>query len=430
MVRHTFTGLLLSLLSAFSCTTQKPAVNLVAPEGQGRAATRREDLFGQLLREDESLRPFLDKKDELNIQVIYTRIDRDRQNRPRFRDHYFNVDPARYFYPASTVKMPLALLSLEKLKKMNVPGVNSNTTMVTTAATPSEATVYNDPATPDGRPTLASHVRKVFLVSDNEAANRLYEFLGQKYLNTTLRAKGYPEAEILHRLNIFLPEEENRKTNPVAFLGADGSRLWEQPLQQNTDPYFSRTDSVGKGYYKGGKLISEPMDFSRKNRISLVSLHNILRSVMFPASVRPEQRFDISGEDLRMVRKAMGQYPVESDFPPYPSPEFYPAYCKFLLYGADRREPLLPSVRIFNKVGDAYGFLLDVAYVADFERGIEFMLSAVIYCNGDGILNDDTYDYETIGFPFMKYLGRAVYRYELTRHRDHAPDLSEFRLDW
>jgi len=387
-------------------------------------------MLGQLLREDESLRPFLDRKDELKIQVIYTRIDRDGENRPRFRDYYFNVDPSAYFYPASTVKMPLALLSLEKLKKMNVPGVNSSTTMVTTAATPLEATVYNDPATADGRPTIASHVRKVFLVSDNEAANRLYEFLGQKYLNATLREKGYPEAEIVHRLNIFLPEEENRKTNPVAFLGADGTRLWEQPLQYNADPYFTRRDSVGKGYYKGGQLITGPMDFSRKNRISLVSLHNILRSVMFPASVKPEQRFDISPEDLRLVRKAMGQYPVESAFPPYPAPEYYPAYCKFLLYGADRKEPLLPGVRIFNKVGDAYGFLLDVAYVTDVERGIEFMLSAVIYCNSDGILNDEKYDYGTIGFPFMKYLGRKIYRYELTRHRDHAPDLSEFRFDW
>jgi hypothetical protein len=37
--------------------------------------------------------------------------------------------PAFYFNPASTVKMPLAFLSLEKLNKMHVKGVNKYTSM-------------------------------------------------------------------------------------------------------------------------------------------------------------------------------------------------------------------------------------------------------------------------------------------------------------
>lgn len=423
-------GLLFLLLLLASCSFRKGLPYRVSEKGEVVAETRNMDQFEQLLREDSLLRPFLDRKEELGIQVIYTRIDRDRENRPHFTDHYFNVNPARYFYPASTVKMPMALLALEKLKKLDVPGVNSATTMATFSSTPLQATVYNDPQSADGHPSIGGYTRKVFLVSDNEAANRLYEFLGQKYLNETLHAKGYPEAEIVHRLNIFLPEAENRKTNPVSFLDPAGRLLWSQPPQENIDPYFSRRDSVGKGYYKGEELVPHGLDFSRKNRISLPSLHGILRSIMFPASVKPEQRFDITDADLKMVRKAMGEYPTESAFPPYPAPEYYPAYCKFLLYGADRKEPLLPGVRIFNKVGDAYGFLLDVAYVADFDHNVEFMVSAVIYCNEDGILNDDKYDYETIGFPFMKYLGQKLYRYELARHREHTPDLSEFRFNW
>jgi hypothetical protein len=100
---------------------------------------------------------------------------------------------------------------------------------------------------------------------------------------------------------------------------------------------------------------------------------------------------------------------------------------KFLLYG-NEKAPLPRSLRIFNKVGDAYGFLTDVAYVVDFERNIEFMVSATIYCNSDGILNDDKYDYDTIGFPFMKHLGETIYDYELKRDRANKPDLSKFRM--
>src|SRR5260370_22477382 len=52
----------------------------------------------------------LKRKDELNVQVIYTRIDRDKNNTPSFKDFYFNVNDNNYFYPASTVKFPVAVL--------------------------------------------------------------------------------------------------------------------------------------------------------------------------------------------------------------------------------------------------------------------------------------------------------------------------------
>lgn len=413
-----------------SCATTKKMKYTVTPAGEVKAETITENFLAQLLMEDEKLKPFLDQKDSLKIQVIYTRIDRDKDNKPRFTDFYFNVNPANYFYPASTVKLPTALLALEKLKRLNTAGVNRNTTMVTGKATALQSAVYNDPTTRDGRPTIGNYARKVFLVSDNDAQNRMYEFLGQKYLNDALRSKGFAEAEIIHRLDIFLPEDENRKTNPVTFLDQKGAKLFEQPMQFNEAPYYARHDAVGRGYMSNGKLVAHPMDFSHKNRISLPALHQVLKAVIFPASMKPEERFDITEDDLQWVRKSMSTYPTESDLPFYSRPGYYPAYCKFLLYGSDPKAELLPGVRIFNKVGDAYGFLLDIAYVADFDHQVEFMLSAVIYCNKDGILNDDAYDYDNVGFPFMKALGQRIYSYELGRQRDHKPDLSELRFEW
>ncbi len=402
----------------------------VTPGGEVRSETRTEEYLEQLLSEDKNLKPFLALKDSLMIQVIYTQIDRDKNNKPVFRDYFFNVNPARYFYPASTIKMPTAMLALEKLNRINLPGLDASTTMVTGKGYGRQTEVLVDPSSPDGRPTIGQYVKKVFLVSDNDAQNRMYEFLGQKYLNENLRAKGYPETEIIHRLQIALPEDENRKTNPVSFYDNTGKKIFNQELAYNESPYFKRHDFAGRGYMSKGKLVAEPMDFSSKNRVSLPSLHNVLKSIMFPESVKPENKFQVSDKDLAMVRKYMSMWPGESDFPSYKEPDYYPAYCKFLLYGADKNASLLPGVRIFNKVGDAYGFLLDIAYVADFDKGIEFMLSAVIYCNKDGILNDDKYDYDEVGFPFMKYLGEKIYAHELKRPREHKPDLSEFKFQY
>jgi hypothetical protein len=81
-------------------------------------------------------------------------------------------------------------------------------------------------------------------------------------------------------------------------------------------------------------------------------------------------------------------------------------------------------------VGDAYGFLLDNAYVVDFDKKVEFIVTAVLLCNEDEIFNDEKYDYDTIGFPFYKNLGEVIYEYELKRPKKQLPDLSNLRFDY
>ena len=125
----------------------------------------------------------------------------------------------------------------------------------------------------------------------------------------------------------------------------------------------------------------------------------------------------------------MSTLPRESKAPVYDTADYWDAYVKFLLYGSEKGT-LPNNIRIFNKVGDAYGFLTDVAYIVDFKTNTEFMLSATIYCNSDGIFNDDKYNYETIGFPFMKNLGQVIYKYELQRKKTHLPDLGKFKFDY
>jgi beta-lactamase class A len=379
-----------------------------------------------LMKHPQQFGAILQNRDAYKVQIIYTQIDRRANNNPQFTSYYFNVDPAKYFYPASTVKMPVALLALEEIRKLKEKGVTRNSSMITEAAYSKQTPVYNDPTTPDGRPTVEQYIKKIFLVSDNDAFNRLYEFVGQEQVNKRLNALGYSDAAVVHRLEIAMSEDENRHTNPIKFYD-DSTRLqFEQPLRKSNWQYPQRNDSAGRGYYSGGKLIEKPMDFSKKNKLTLPSLHQMLQSIMFPDAFRNKQRFEIDEEDYRFVRKYMSMYPAEAGFPPYDTANFHDAYCKFIYWGSEKG-PLPKNFRIFNKVGDAYGFLTDVAYVVDFDKNIEFMVSATIYCNSDEILNDNNYDYQTVGFPFMKNLGRVLYEFELTRNRKRVPDLSEFK---
>ncbi len=366
-------------------------------------------------------------KNSFNVQVIYTQIDRGANGMPALKNYYYNVNPANYFYPASTVKFPVSILALQRLNELKDKGIDKNTTMITEAGTANQTAVYNDPTTPDGKPTIAHYIKKIMMVSDNDAYNRLYEFLGQEYINTELHKKGYEDVQLLHRLGIALPFEENRKTNPVIFLNAAGDVLFKQPMQTATLNYVKRSDSMGKGYIQGSQLVNGPMDFSLKNRISLEDLHNIMVSLVFPNKVPAKQRFNLTDADREFLFKYMSQLPTESIYPPYSADTVlnHARSGKYFMFGAEKGE-YPKHIRIFNKTGGAYGQLLDVAYVVDYATKVEFFLSAVIYCNSDGILNDDKYDYDTIGKPFLKNLGQVIYDYELHRRKKHLPDFSEF----
>lgn len=367
----------------------------------------------------------LKNRKDLNVQIIYTQINRGLNGLPALQHHYFNVDATKYYYPASTVKLPVVLLALQKLNELNDKQINRNTTMLTASAYSGQTDVYNDPTTIDGKPNIAQYIKKILMVSDNDAFNRLYEFLGQEYINTELKKMGYGNVQIIHRLNIFLTEQENRLTNPVTFYDSAGNILYQQKEQRSNLLYAVRKDSLGNGFYSAGKLVNGPMDFSKKNRLCLQDLHNIFISLVFPEKVKSNQRFNITDDDRQFVLKYMSQYPTESTYPPYSADtaSYWPAYCKFLLFGASKEKPQA-NIRVFNKSGDAYGQMIDAAYFVDYKNKIEFFLSAIIYCNSDGILNDDKYDYDSIGLPFMKNLGQVIYNYELKREYKNKPDLS------
>ena len=134
--------------------------------------------------------------------MIYTRIDRGANGIQKLKNFYFNVNPTRYFYPASTVKFPVSILALQRLNELIDKGINASTTIIHEADREKQTPVYNDPSTPDGKPTIAQYIRKILMVSDNDAFNRLYEFLGPGYINAELKKRGYEDIQIRHRLQI------------------------------------------------------------------------------------------------------------------------------------------------------------------------------------------------------------------------------------
>jgi hypothetical protein len=178
------------------------------------------------------------------------------------------------------------------------------------------------------------------------------------------------------------------------------------------------------------KLVNEPFNFADKNVFTMSDQQSLMRRLMMPEAFTTKERFNLTPEDYQLIYTYMSKYPTESDFPKYNAEEFWPTYTKFLYYGSEKEAVLDPNIRIFNKCGDSYGFILDNAYFVDFKNKVEFFLTAVVQSNEDGIYNDDKYEYETICLPFMKNLGKTIYELELNRKKKHLPDLSKFKMDY
>ena len=383
-----------------------------------------------LSREPDSLlHAVLSQPEVYPYQIIYTQIDRDKNNKPSFKNYYYNYDSLKYFNPASMVKLPLAFLSLEKLNILKQPGVNLYTSMQFDSAYSKQTVIYKDSTSKNGLPSIAQFIRKAFLISDNDAYNRMYEFVGQQAINRRMHEMGYPDLRITRRF-MRMNADENRHTNPIRFIKDDGSLIYSQPMAFNTDSFdFSHINKMGKGYLNArDSLVNEPIDFTTANNVTVYHLQQMLQSVLFPNSVPVNRRFHLKKDDYDFLYRFLSQYPSETDYPKYDTGVYYDSYVKFFFQKGGHAMP--DYIRVFNKVGWAYGCLTDVSYVVDFKNKTEFMLTATIYANSDGVLNDDKYDYEAIGWPFLYKLGQAIYKYDLSRQRIYKPDLSQFRMKY
>jgi len=222
-----YTGHILLFGLLLSCSSSRPSRS----DNIAQPMLKSDPFLENLLKQSpQYFDHILKYKDSFRVQIIYTQINRTKGNKPVFKTYYFNVNTRQYFYPASTVKMPVALLSLQWLKELRNDQVDLSTTMITEKGNSIQTEVFNDPTSSDGRPTIGHYIKKIFLVSDNDAFNRLYELLGPEYINQRLRKMGFRQTEIIHRLSIPLSEQQNRASNPVRFLDTSMKPLYSKRI--------------------------------------------------------------------------------------------------------------------------------------------------------------------------------------------------------
>jgi hypothetical protein len=366
-----------------------------------------------LLKNDSIVSNVL-KDGKYQAQILYTHVD--------LRDTTFVSYPIllndNYFYPASTVKMPIAFLTLHYLNQQQRLGNDLRMTddLLQTANRSEQTNAFSDSTTANGKPNIARYIEKIFAVSDNDAYNRLYEFLGSDYINTTLHDEVgiFTNSVICHRVAVTgYTAETNRYTTDWKMYRNDNVVAQKKSTEPSKNWVHKMPKALkGHGYLDAkDSLVLQPFDFTKKNYYSVPDLESTLKRVIFPQKFPPNQRFDLKDDDYLFLKNCLSKMPPSYSF--YKNDkEFYDTYVKFLYYGSEATATIHPDLTIYNKVGNAYGYLIDCAYFENKKLGIGYFLTAVIYVNNDEIYNDSKYEYDEIGYPYMKRLGQIFYDHE------------------
>ena len=378
-----------------------------------------DDWIEQLLIEDGRFDDVLANAHEHRLQILVGEVVYDPSTQKNcIRYHGYRLN-AEYFYPASAIKTVAAVGALLQLQQRQSTDpafaeVDVDSTLIIDALA-----VELPPGSGDEieivaervKTTVRAQLRRTLIVSSNTGFNRLYDIVGHADLNQLMWEAGLDSVRVHHRLaSQGLPADAHRWAPRIAFRPSKTElELHPERFSDLTlDSELTRYD-IGVAHIDEvtGKLVESPLDFSRKNYISLMDLHRIVLDVVDPSlhqeglgfDLNDEHRallFDIMSESAGATKKATAKE-RDSRFKP-------------LVPGVLRLIPDRDQIVYVNKAGRAFGFHLDSAYIRNTNNDKAFFVAVTIHVNSNGIMNDNTYDYRKVSFPFLQNLGEVLTR--------------------
>ena len=354
------------------------------------------------IKNDEFLSKILKNKEQHEIQVIFTEISRNKDGEPEFRDFEFQVDEEKYFYPASTIKLPIIILTLNKINELKSTGldINLKSKIKLNSFNKKKQIIVKDSIT-----SFQNLISAVFLTSDNSAANILIDFLGYNYFNTKMIKEGFTYTYLNHK---FSPDQNINNNWEIKTLKDYLVSSNEEKVIVNAKGNILGLKK-GEKKFKDGIVEDGSFDFSQKNRSSIIDMHNILKKIIFPLKFNVEDAFNLNVEDYDFLRYWMSRFTHEDGGNKFTDDKkYFESYNKFFIHGLDTIVTNR-NIRVYNKIGQAYGTSTDNAYIKNYQDNVEFFLTATIYTNKNNIINDNVYEYEETAIPFLAKLSLSLY---------------------
>ncbi len=372
------------------------------------AAAVDDPLLIRLLRDVGPIsRRILASPQEFELQVLWTRCERAESGAWRAASaHAHGIQRQRWFAAASFVKLPLAALLLEQLCARGLIDP-IDTLRVTVDASNACAPL---PAPVAGGWPLLRLLRAMLVVSDNRAYNALYEVLGADAVHRRLGELGYADCRVAARLGC-----GGKRPGKLAarVVDAFGNEVWDSPRDATEQPQLFPFERAlkGRAWLQGGRTIAGAHDFSDSNFMPLPDVHRMTLELASGQPLGDGPVFALCPKARRLLAQIMALTPRECPDPVYHPGQFADDHSKWLI-PLDAVGQQSVGLHIASKNAQSYGYIGDSAFVVDDARAIAFGLTAMVFVDRDGVLNDGRYAYADIGRPFLRELGTAVLAYE------------------
>jgi len=353
-------------------------------------------------RKNDFLKEIIKEKEDYEIQVLLTKIDQY-NSQVDFQEYKYQLDDNKYFYPASTIKLPIVVLALKKINELRSKG--SEITLKSKIIL-NYKDDYSELLIRDSITSFQNLIADVFLVSDNSASNILIDFIGYNYFNEEMKNAGFDKTYLNHKFN---PDPYVNSTWQISDL--DNNLISSLNDNQKIIKANDKTIGLEKGekrYFKG-EILDESLNFSEKNRSSITDMHNLIKYIFYPEIFDSTNTFNLNVEDYDFLRYWMSRFTYEDIGEKFIGDEkFFETYNKFFIHG-DEQSLSNEQIRVYNKIGQAYGTSIDNGLIKNYQDNIEFILTATIYTNKNKVINDNLYEYDDIAVPFLAKLSRSIY---------------------
>ena len=356
-----------------------------------------------VLKSDPYLKEIIKDKEDYEIQVMLTKINHD-NTKIDFQNYQYQHDENQYFYPASTIKLPIVVLTLKKINELRSKG--SDITLKSKIIL-NNVDNYSNFKLQDSITSFQNLIADIFLVSDNSASNILIDFIGYNYFNDEMQNAGFDRTYLNHKFN---PDPYVNSTWQISDL--DNNMISSINDNQKIIKADDKTTGLDKGErrYFNGEILDESLNFSEKNRFSITDMHNLIKYIFYPEIFDMANTFNLNVEDYDFIRYWMSRFTYEDIGEKFIGDEkFFETYNKFFIHG-DEQSVSNEQIRVYNKIGQAYGTSIDNGLIKNYQNNVEFILTSTIYTNKNKVINDNLYEYDDIAEPFLAKLSRAIYK--------------------
>ena len=356
-----------------------------------------------VLKSDPYLKEIIKDKEDYEIQVMLTKVNHN-NTKIDFQNYQYQHDENQYFYPASTIKLPIVVLTLKKINELRSKG--SDITLKSKIIL-NNVDNYSNFKLQDSITSFQNLIADIFLVSDNSASNILIDFIGYNYFNDEMQNAGFDRTYLNHK---FKPDPYVNSTWQISDL--DNNIISSINDNQKIIKADDKINGLDKGErrYFNGEILDESLNFSEKNRFSITDMHNLIKYIFYPEIFDKANTFNLNVEDYDFIRYWMSRFTYEDIGEKFIGDEkFFETYNKFFIHG-DEQSVSNEQIRVYNKIGQAYGTSIDNGLIKNYQNNVEFILTSTIYTNKNKVINDNLYEYDDIAEPFLAKLSRAIYK--------------------